>query len=137
MSSVHNGSGTTELPYYRSRQGREPQPASLGILPMRRALAVVIDGLIRRDGRTQLAISHASHIDQAWLSRIRHGKEKYPTRQMLNSLADGLGLGDYDRAKLLVTAGFLPVLDDPVFTETVCQLAARRGLTKYRESDTL
>lgn len=102
----------------------------------RRALVLVLDDMLARDGRTHSEIALRTGVDQAVISRLRRGIADC-SRDTLEALAGALCLGSYDRARLLCSAGYLPITDDPVFVETVCQIAARRGLTRDASRDTM
>jgi hypothetical protein len=102
----------------------------------RRALVLVLDDLLARSGRTHSEIAIRTGVDQAVISRLRRGVADC-SRETLECLTDALCLTAYDRARVLCAAGFLPIADDPVFIETVCQIAARRGLTRDAEAATM
>ena len=103
--------------------------------PRRRTLALIVDALLVVDGRTQLEIAFATGVDQAVISRLRRCLQDV-SRPTLEALADALDLSPINRARLLCAAGLLPIEHDPVFTEIVCQVAAKR-LTRSAKGATL
>ena len=76
---------------------------------------------------TFLTLGVRAGCDQGYLCKLERGEARSPSREIVTAVAQGLEATPYEHAKLLVTAGFIPI-DDEELAETVAVMAARWGL---------
>ena len=90
----------------RQRLPRRRKPPVAAPRPT--ALAEVLGELLRRDLRSARAIAQAAGIDPSYISRLVRGQRPAPSREIIQSIAQTLVLGQRDTWRLLVAAGYLP-----------------------------
>lgn len=67
-------------------------------------LKVVREGV----GVSQARLAESANLDHSTISRYE-GHSRFPTREMVDALGDALRLPPEGRARLYVSAGYLPV----------------------------
>ena len=75
----------------------------------------------RGAGVSQLTVAERAGVARSYVSRLENG-EREPTREVVALLADALGLTNYARANLFLSAGY--VTDDVAWDGTVIELAS-------------
>jgi hypothetical protein len=73
------------------------------------SLASLLEGYLRRDGRSLNRIAQAALVDVAYLWRLKAGERRAPSRDVLIRLALALRLEPEELDELLVAADYAPI----------------------------
>lgn len=85
-----------------------------------------LDAIRGRQGLSQTDLADRAEIDHSMISRCRSG-ERTPSRETVERLADALDASPTDRARLLITAGYVPQGYEAEVLAFVQSLAMTRG----------
>lgn len=127
------GSGRADVPargsghlLHRQPPHRAAQRVGWGKLPPVTDLGRLLDALMARRDISQSQLARRADVSQGIVSRLRSG-ERTPSRDLVETLADALDASPIDRARLLVTAGYVPQGYETEVLAFVQTLAMTRG----------
>jgi transcriptional regulator with XRE-family HTH domain len=92
------------------------------------AFTTLLGDLQRQSGRSQRAVAQAAGLDPGRYSRILSGAAVPASREQVQAIASGLGLGAVDTDRLVAAAGYLPPsleptsVDDPALAALLTAL---------------
>lgn len=97
-----------------------------GKFPPATALGRLLDEMLASRDLSQAGLARRAGVTQGIVSRLRSG-ERNPSRDLVEAIADALDASPTDRARLLVTAGYVPQGYEAEVLAFVQSLAMTRG----------